>query len=113
MDTKSNDELPPGAPSREMNNAPSTPSTSRSKASAATSGLKTSASEPATSTSPSIIPIAKRRGLLAGLTLISELENSREYSRSIKWVITIIVSAGAAVITTVRVTLSFVSKLEY
>lgn len=49
---------------------------------------------------PTIIPRTQRRGLLSQLTLIPELENSREYSRGIKWLITLTVSAGAAVITT-------------
>lgn len=112
MDTNPNDEVRPKVPSREMNKIHSTPSTSRSKVPSPSNGLKSSASETTTSTSPSIIPIAKRRGLLGGLTLIPELENPREYSISIKWLITIIVSAGAAVITTVRVTISLLSNME-
>ncbi|KAF6233261.1 hypothetical protein HO173_008551 [Letharia columbiana] len=83
-----------------MNNMHSTPLTSQSKASTPNRGLKSPTSETSTSMTPTIVPKAKRRGLLSQLTLISELENSKEYSRSIKWLITFTVSAGAAVITT-------------
>ncbi|KAL9128178.1 MAG: hypothetical protein Q9175_007582, partial [Cornicularia normoerica] len=83
-----------------MKNTQFTPSTSRSKTSTSSSGLPSPTYGISTSTTLTIVPKAKRRGLLGRLTLIPELENSIKYSRSIKWFITITVSAGAAIITT-------------
>lgn len=100
MDTISKDEVLPDAHTKGMENTFSTPSMSRSMASTPSGGLKSPASE--MSTTPTIVQKGNRRGLLSRLTLIAELENPKEYSRSIKWLITFTVSAGAAVITTVR-----------
>lgn len=115
MDAASKDKILPDIPIEEMKTTPSTPSTSRSMAPIQGSEFKTPEPEISTSMSPTIVPTAKRRGLLGHLTIIPELESSREYSRSIKWLITFTVSAGAAVITTVGFQTPFLSEqnVEY
>jgi hypothetical protein len=44
----------------------------------------------------SIIPRSKRRGLLARLTVVPEVERPYEYKRSTKWLITFLVALAAA-----------------
>ena len=102
MDTTSKDGGLPNALTREITTNDITPSTTQSKDFAPSSRLKSPVPETSTLTIITIVPKAKRRGLLGRLTLVPELENSKEYSRAIKWFITFTVSAGAAVITTVR-----------
>jgi hypothetical protein len=44
-----------------------------------------------------VVPRSKRRGLLASLSLLPEVDQPRDYKRSTKWLITMLVSlAGAA-----------------
>ncbi|KAJ6014552.1 hypothetical protein N7540_009143 [Penicillium herquei] len=46
---------------------------------------------------PVVVPRLKRRGLLGQITLISEVENPRTYSRHMKWFITFIVALAGVV----------------
>ena len=102
MDAISSDEAGPNVPIREKKTTQLTLSTSRGTASHYGNGLKSPATEIATLANAIVVPKAQRRGLLGWLTLIAELENPKGCSRRIKWLITLTVSAGAAVITTVR-----------
>ncbi len=49
-----------------------------------------------------IVPKFERRGLLSNIALVAERRNAKEYTRRTKWFITFIVAAGAAIVTTVR-----------
>lgn len=44
---------------------------------------------------PTQISRSNRRGLLASLTIIAEVENARQYPRPIKWFITFVISIAA------------------
>jgi Na+/melibiose symporter-like transporter len=46
---------------------------------------------------PVVVPRLKRRGLLAQLTLLEEVENPKTYSRNKKWFITFVVAAAGSV----------------
>lgn len=52
---------------------------------------------PAPPRAPGIVPRTQRRGLLASLTVIPEVERPKEYSNKVKWTITLFTAvAGAA-----------------
>lgn len=52
---------------------------------------------PAPTRDPGIVPRAHRRGLLASLAVIPEVERPKEYSNKVKWAITLFTAvAGAA-----------------
>ncbi|KAL8712487.1 MAG: hypothetical protein Q9220_003335 [cf. Caloplaca sp. 1 TL-2023] len=50
--------------------------------------------------SSNFVPKSRRRGLFSHLTLVAEVENPKKYRRSVKWIITFIVAAAAALVTT-------------